>query len=499
VIFWKYTIWGLIVCFLLITFATLISCVNYLGISSNKIIANPSRFQTNKSLPKQHGHWPSCDWAMQFGDPQLFDLIIEALANNPNIEVARARVAQACAISEGKAAALLPNIAWNGQLARGRLPSTVLPPAVGGGKWFTLSEFLYKLNWELDIWGKNLSRLRQAIAQEKASQAAEIESRLSIATSVASTYNKLAYYYGLKDILRRTVAQREALDKITLVRLRTGLDTRVQFYQSRNTVATARTQLLDTEGKILVTRQQLGTLLGGGPDRGLTIGRPRLLVTRTPSLPPNLPFNLLGRRPDIIEARWMVVAACQGIKNVKAQFYPNINLLGLAGFLSLKFSRLFETASTLYLFGPAVSLPIFDGGALRAKLRGSYGNYEEAVGNYNVTLNNALSDVTTQLTTIHSIDKQLLTQKEALVTAERAYNLARQQYCLGLASQLVVLDAETRYLEEQQSRLQLLTNRRNLQIALIKALGGGFDTQRLLVAKRAKCCRPVCRPVCRQG
>jgi NodT family efflux transporter outer membrane factor (OMF) lipoprotein len=496
VIFWKYTKYTirLAVCLFSSSLLGLVSCVNSLGIGSNKIIANPSRFQTSKSLPKQQGHWPSCHWAMQFGDPQLVDLINEALANNPTIEVAKARVAQACALTESKAAVLLPNINWNGRLQRGRLPSTVLPPAVGGGKWFTLSEFLFNLNWELDFWGKNLSSLRQAIAQEKASQADALESMLSIATSVASTYNKLAYYYALKEILKRTVAQREALDKITSVRLRTGLDTKVQVYQSRNTVADARTQLADAEGQILLTRQQLGTLLGAGPDRGLTIRRPRLLVTRTPSLPPNLPLNLLGRRPDIIEARWQVVAACQGIKNAKAQFYPNVNLIGYAGFLSLSLSRFFTSASRMYLFGPAITLPIFDAGALRAQLRGRYGKYEEAVGNYNVTLNNAFSDVTSQITTIHSVDSQLAAQKEALSAAEHAYNLARTQYRLGLASQLVVLDAETSYLSEQQSRLQLITNRRNLQIALIKALGGGFATQTLLIEKRVhKCCRPVCK------
>lgn len=250
-------------------------------------------------------------------------------------------------------------------------------------------------------------------------------------------YNELAYYYGLRDVLRRTVRQRQDLDKITVVRLKSGLDTKVQLYQSRNTTATARTQLANTEGQLLVTKQQLGALLGAGPDRGLSISRPKLGIAQTPALPVNLPLNLLGHRPDIVGARWKVEAACQGINYTKALFYPNVNLLAGVGFLSLHLTELTTRANAEY-FGPAISLPLFDGGALRAKLRNQYALYEEAVANYNNTLNNALTDVASQVTNIRSIDKQLRVQTEALYSAKQAYDLAKYQYRVGLASQLVV-------------------------------------------------------------
>ncbi|MCL9682488.1 efflux transporter outer membrane subunit [Legionella maioricensis] len=464
-----------IICFLLAGIAILSGCANYIGIRSHKKIAHPAQFQTQKSIPKQNGHWPTTNWAKQFGDPQLVFLINEALANNPSLQVAQARIVQAQALADSRAAAFFPTINLSSQVARTRISANVLPPDLGGGRWFTFGEFLVRANYEIDIWGKNLANYRQAIAQEKVSETEAQQSRLIISTTVASSYNQLAYYYALREVLRSTVAQREALEKISAVRLRTGLDTRVQLYQSRNTTANARTQLLDVEGQILLTRQQLGTLLGGGPDRGLQIKRPRLKSINTPELPPNLPLSLLGRRPDIVGARWNVEATCQGVKYTKAKFYPNVNLAALAGFLSLRIDRLFENPSTAYQFGPALSLPIFDGNNLRSQLRGQYGYYEEAVANYNNTLNNALSDVAAQLTSIHSTDNQIRTQKEALYTSEHAYNLARFQYRTGLASQLVVLDAETLFLNAQQTRLQLIANRRNQQIALIKALGGGFD------------------------
>lgn len=464
-----------IICMIVSTLTPLSGCVNYMGIHSQKKIAQPSQFPTPKSIPKQNGHWPTTNWAKEFGDPQLILLINEALSKNPSLQVAQARVVQARALVESKQSALLPTANLQSQVARGRLSKTLFPPYLGIGGWFTLGAFLSRINYDLDLWGKNTANYKQALSQEKASEAAAQEARLSIAASVASTYNQLAYYYALRQVLRRTVAQRVALSKISLVRLKSGLDTQVQINQSKNTTANARTQLLDIEGQIILTRHQLGTLLGAGPDRGLTINNPRLMSVNTPKLPAHLPLHLLGRRPDIVGARWSVEAACQGVTHAKAQFYPDVNLAALAGFLSLGLNNLFTNASTQYQIGPALSLPLFDGGNLRAQLRGQYGKYEEAVAQYNLTLNNALSDVADQITAIRSTEQQLSTQTEALDTSQRAYNLAKYQYRTGLASQLVVLDAETLFLNAQQTRLQLVANRRHLQIALIKALGGGFN------------------------
>ena len=459
---------------LLTGLTALTSCANYLGIKSHKKTNSPDQLATQKSIPNQQGNWPTTDWVKQFGDPQLAFLIDEALANNPNIQIAQARIMQAQALVSTKSAAFLPTMNLNSQVARGLLSATVFPRNFGGGMWYNLGEFMTKTTFELDLWGKNLANYRQAVSQLKMSEVSEQEARLALSTTIATTYNQLAYYYGLREILKRTIDQRVSLNKITSIRLKNGLDTKVQLYQSQNTTAAARTQLAEVQGQIILTRQQLGALLGKGPDRGLSIKRPSLKTIKTPRLPAALPLNLLGRRPDIVGARWNVEAACQGIKNAKAQFYPNVNIVAFAGFLSLGVSRLFEQASREYQVGPALSLPILDAGILRAQLSSRYGIYEEAVAQYNNTLNNALADVAGQIASIQATEQQLKAQKEAYVAAQHSYNLGRIQYRDGLASQLVVLDAETMYLNAQQLRLQLNFNRRALQIALIKALGGGF-------------------------
>ncbi|MBA4697009.1 MAG: efflux transporter outer membrane subunit [Legionella sp.] len=461
---------------LLLPVLLLTGCVNYFGINTHKRLARPEHFPNQQSIPQMRGQWPRTDWANQFGDPQLLCLIEEALAKNPDLETTRARVKQARAIAANTASSLFPAINWTTQGYGGRLSRTLLPPFLGGGRWYTLGLFMYTLKYNLDLWGKNISLLRQALSEEKVSLLSFEEAKLSLATAVAAAYNQLAYSYALREVLQRTLAQRLAVNRLTALRLQSGLDTRTQIYQSRNTVAAARTELKDIEGQILLTRQQLGTLLGAGVDRGLRIKRPRFLVTKTPPLPSQLPLHLLGRRPDIVGALWRVRASCAGIANMKAQFYPDINLIAFGGFISFGLDRLFERASTDYQFGPALSLPIFDAGALRAQLRQKYGIYEEAVAIYNSTLNNALSDVAHQIAALQSNAQQIQSQKEGLVSAERAYRVARYQYQVGLTSQLVVLDTETRVLNERKSRLQLLSSRRQLQIALIQSLGGGFQT-----------------------
>jgi len=186
---------------------------------------------------------------------------------------------------------------------------------------------------------------------------------------------------------------------------------------------------------------------------------------------------LLGRRPDIVAARWQVEAASKDIEASKARFYPDINLSAMAGFDSLLNANPFTSASKSIALGPAISLPIFEGGALRAHLKGAYAGYDLAVATYNQTLNQAYSDVATQLTGISAIDRELPIRREALAAAQRGYDLAQERYRIGLSSQLPALNAETTLLSQQQQLINLEASRRHQQIGLFKALGGGFDAQ----------------------
>ncbi|MGA7816965.1 efflux transporter outer membrane subunit, partial [Caballeronia sp.] len=228
------------------------------------------------------------------------------------------------------------------------------------------------------------------------------------------------------------------------------------------------------DSSILTTRYQLAALMGEGPDRGVAIARPTLGVGDEVLLPDNLPADLVSRRPDIVAARWRVDAITHEVKEAKAEFYPDINLSAALGLDAFGFGRFLTAASRTVSAGPAIHLPIFDAGELRAQLKGRYADFDGAVATYNQTLISALNGVATQIAQIRSSDVQLVDAQTAQQEAREADDLATRQYKGGLTNQLTVLNAAMNTLQADQAVANLLMNRRDQQIALASALGGGY-------------------------
>ncbi|KAG0162790.1 hypothetical protein DFQ30_001282 [Apophysomyces sp. BC1015] len=435
-------------------------CANYIGLRSDKQPARLDSFDSAQSLPTEGGAWPTLDWAAQFGDPQLSQLIDEALADSPTIAQAQARLAKAASYIQGANASTLPKAdakyAWTRELYSG----TALFPPPYGGAWYSENNALASATYELDLWGKNREALRSAISQEKIAVAEAQQARLTLATSVARTYNQLAQLYALRKVAQREIANRTSVGAITRDRVTAGLDTELERRTAEGNIATSKTSLSDLDGQITGTRYQLGALLGKGPDRGLRIAIPQLSAGGSVALPANLPADLLSRRPDIV---------------AKAEFFPDINLSAGFGLDAFGWGRFLQSGSRQIQAGAAIHLPIFDGGTLRANLKGKLADYDSTVANYNQTLIGALNDVATQVAAIRSVDQQLVDAQNAYDASKRAYELAVIRYQAGLAPQLQVLSADSLQLAQQQTLVNLKMRRRDLQLALIKALGGGFD------------------------
>jgi NodT family efflux transporter outer membrane factor (OMF) lipoprotein len=298
--------------------------------------------------------------------------------------------------------------------------------------------------------------------------------KLTLTSAIARDYNQLARLYALRDIAQQEVGQREQIDRITAGRIANGLDTEVERKTAQANLASSRATLASLDGSIVTTRYQLAALLGAGPDRGLSIARPTLGIGDEVRLPDNLPADLVSRRPDLVAARWRVDALTHDVKEAKAEFYPDINLSAAIGLDAFGFGRFLTAASRTANAGPAVHLPIFDGGELRAQLKGRYADFDNAVAGYNQTLVTALSEVATQLAQIRSTDAQLVDAEAAQDAARSADQLALTQYKGGLTNQLTVLNADTNALAADEAVANLKMNRRDQQIALAQALGGGY-------------------------
>nr|WKF59340.1 Outer membrane protein OprM [Paraburkholderia busanensis] len=465
-----------------VTALALTGCANYFGMKTDKQISSPAQYESSQSLPGQGGQWPALDWANQFGDPQLPKLIAEALEGSPSIAQAQARLAKASSYIESSRSALFPKVngsySWNREL----FSANALYPPPYGGTWYSENNVLASASWDLDLWGKNRQRLGQAVSQEKAAEADMQQARVTLAASVASSYNQLAQLYALRDIAAREIANRQDIGRITNGRVAAGLDTNVERQTANGNIATSQSNLTDLDGQITVVRYQLGALLGKGPDRGLQIDKPVLSAGNAIALPDNLPADLVARRADIVAARWQVEAAMHDVKEAKAEFFPDINLAAGVGFDAFGWGRFLKSSSRQMQLGPAIHLPIFDAGALRSQLKGRFADFDLDVANYNQTLINALSDVATQVSSIRSIDQQSGDAQRALDASTKAYQLAVIRYKAGLSPQLQVLTADQNRLAAEQTVTSLKMRRRDMQIGLIKALGGGFDaTQSSLV------------------
>lgn len=453
----------------------LAGCANYAGISSDKQLAAPETFESTQSLPVQGGQWPTLNWATQFGDPQLPQLIDEALAGNPSIAQAQARIAKASSYIETSRSALYPKVTGSYSWTRELYSANALFPPPYGGTWYSENNALVSASWDLDLWGKNQARLAMAVSQEKAAEANMQQARVTLAASVASTYNQLALLYALRDVAQREIANRNDVGRITNGRVAAGLDTNVERRTAEGNVATSQSNLTELDGQITTTRYQLGALLGKGPDRGLSIANPIVNPKFDVALPDNVPADLVSRRPDLVAARWQVESATHNIKEAKAEFFPDINLAAAFGFDAFGWSKFLQASSRQIQAGPAIHLPIFDAGYLRSQLKGRYADFDLDVANYNQTLINALNDVATQVAAIRSLDRQMGDAERALAAATSAYNLAVIRYKAGLSPQLQVLSADENRLSNEQTVTNLRMKRRDLQIGLIKALGGGFD------------------------
>jgi NodT family efflux transporter outer membrane factor (OMF) lipoprotein len=193
------------------------------------------------------------------------------------------------------------------------------------------------------------------------------------------------------------------------------------------------------------------------------------------ALQANIPADLLGRRADIAAARWRVEAATSDVKNAKTLFYPNVNLTAFAGFQSLGFGKLLKSGSEQWGVGPAISLPIFEGGKLRANLRGKSADLDVAIESYNAAVIDAVRDAADQVASAQSITRQQAEQRAAQTAAEGAYDIAVQRYRAGLGNYLNVLTAETAVLAQRRLAVDLAARALDTQVGLARALGGGWQ------------------------
>jgi NodT family efflux transporter outer membrane factor (OMF) lipoprotein len=340
--------------------------------------------------------------------------------------------------------------------------------------WQDIGQASLALSYDLDLWGGNRAALAAATSEAEAARIEQAQARLMLTTAIAAAYADLARLHAERDVLAAAVEIRAATQKLVADRVSSGLDTRAELKQADAALPLARADLAATDESIALVRNQIAALIGAGPDRGLAIIRPRLAILPEAGLPAQVTTELVARRPDITAARARAEAAASRIKVARADFYPAIRLGALVGVQSLGLDNLVESGSTSGRVGPAVSLPIFRGGALSGQYKGARAGYDETVATYDRTVVMAYREVADAVTSRRWAADRLAQSRQALTDSEEAYAIARQRYQGGLSTYLNVLNSEETLLRARRAVANLDARMFALDIALIRALGGGF-------------------------
>ena len=413
-------------------------------------------------------------WWRSWGDPQLAPLIAQTLKGSPTMADVQARVRRMQALSGVVDAASLPQATLGAEFSRQRYSANGLfPPPIAGRTWSN-DTLQAGVGWNPDLWGQHKAELASAIGQVRAAQADAAMAANTLVHQVVRGHVALARLLAQQAVAERMVEQRQQMQQLVQQRREAGLDTRIEQAQSDSTLADAAAQAESLKEQITLTRHQLAVLSGQAP-QALDAWSPRLDALRLEALPTHLGADLLGRRPDVVAARWRVEAAAQDIQVARTQFYPNVNLSAFAGFNALGMDRLLDSGSRQYGVVPALRLPLFDGGRLRAQLSGREAERDSAVTNYNSAVLGAVKEAADAIASSQSVDRQWTEQSKALGSAESAHALAQQRFQAGLGNRLAVLAAESAVLAQRRLAIELQARQLDNRAQLMRALGGGWS------------------------
>lgn len=456
-------------------------CVSYHGLDTEGVSLEARDLKVEQSLKGvtlSPAAWPQSDWWKSLGDPQLDGLIREALRDSPDMQIASARAHQASAAAMAADAARMPELDASGSVSRSRLARDQ-DPSGAGGTYSTVRSLGVDFSYTFDLWGGQRDAWEAALGQARAAEVDRQAAQLTLAVDVARAYSNLGQAHIVYDLAHDDLKRTRQMLDLGRRRLDSGIDSDYQFQQTESLGASSEEQLIDAEKKLQSAKVAMAVLLGKGPDRGNEIARPKVLQPGAVALPSSLPAELLGRRPDLVAARWRVEAASKDIAASKTRFYPNLNLSAAAGTQALLGDALFGAPSRFFNIAPTISLPIFDGGRLRAGLDAKDADYDLAVAQYNKRLIQALGDVSDTLDQLRAVGRQIVAKQRATDIAQASYDTVVQRFGSGIGNYLDVLSIEQQLLQSQRQLASLNAEQIDLSIQLMQALGGGFNADQL--------------------
>ncbi|WP_156484951.1 MULTISPECIES: efflux transporter outer membrane subunit [unclassified Erwinia] len=420
------------------------------------------RNQVGPSSPVEAGWWRN------FNDDNLNRLVSQALRNNLDILTARSRVEQYRAQLRGAEGDNLPTLNAGVSATHARALSSVS----GQPYEYAVFQGLLQASYDVDIWGARSSSIDAATASLAAQQAAASAAELTVASSVASGYMTLVALDEQLRVTESTLASRANSLKLAQRQYETGYTSKLEWVQSASEYQTAKAQIPVLQHQIAQQENALSILVGMNPRE---IARRREFEQVAPqTLPSLLPSELLQRRPDIVQAERLLLAADSSLAASRARLLPSLNLTASGTMQSSALHQLLDNPFRLWSIGGSVLAPILNREALTAQVDVSMASRNQALYSYEKVVRNAFSEVNNDLDAIERYQQQLVElQKQAQVVSE-ALRIASNRYQNGYASYLDELDAQRTLYSTQLNLVQVKNNLLQAQIDLYRALGGGW-------------------------
>ena len=423
-------------------------------------------------------------WWEIFGDAKLNELEEEALKGNYQLQAAAARVRQARAIARVSEADLFPTVNFDPDAQRNRQSAN--RPAQPGStiRDYTANRFRVPIDmaYEIDFWGKMRRASESAVARAQAAQYGYQTITLTMAGDIAQNYFALRSLDAEREILRNTISLRRNGLEIARSRYRGGISSELDVTRGEAEIAATEAELIGIGKRRAELENAIAVLVGKIPsDFKLS---EQASNSNVPKIPIGLASELLQRRPDVAEAERQLAARNAEIGVAKAAFFPAIRLTGQAGFESADLSDILRGASRIWTAGIGVVVPIFEGGRNKANVERAKAVFDENLAQYQGRVLVAFQEVESALAGLRILAEQSDAEARAVSNAQKSSQISTSRYKAGLVTYLEVIDTERTTLANQRLMAQLAGQRMVSSVALIKALGGGWQANTKMLASK---------------
>ena len=450
------------------------------AIASQPMPATFGETSSMTNLPEWKIAQPAADlprgaWWKIFDRAELDRLENLAATNNQDLAATAAQLERARALVKIARADFFPQLSAQPSYTRQRTSANAPVSGKPAGTAYTYNTFLapLDLNWELDLFGRVRRETESAQARFGAAADDLASAKLSLQAEVASDYFMLRALEAEHALVADTItAYRRSLE-LTQNRRQGGIASDLDVSQAETQLRVAEAELPALELQRETLLHALATLCGQ-PATGFQLAPENLATSAIPNLPLSLPSELLERRPDIAAGERRMSAANADVGVAQSAFYPRVFLTGLAGYQSLSASSFFDWPSRVWAVGPSVTFPLFTGGRNRAQLAAARAAYDGTVANYRETVLTAFQEVEDELSAQHLLAAQLNAQNAAITAAQHTLDISNNRYRAGLVTYLDVATAQSVALSNERTAVQLAGQRLVAEVALIKALGGGW-------------------------